>query len=77
MKEKLLDIQISGNHYKELGIQPLEVMEAILTPEEYAGFLKGNIIKYSIRQGRKPNSDDGGKANHYKNLYEEFKLRCL
>ena len=64
--------QVSGNHYKDLGIQPLEVMQTVLTPEEYVGFLKGNIIKYSIRQGRKEGSDDAGKANHYKELLEHF-----
>lgn len=67
-----LDKQVSGDHYKKLGIQPLEVMQAILTHEEYIGFLKGNIIKYSIRQGRKEGSDDVGKARHYKELLEEF-----
>jgi hypothetical protein len=29
------------------------------------GFLKGNIIKYSLRAGRKDGSDDAGKAQHY------------
>lgn len=66
------DKQVSGDHYKLLGIQPLDVMEAVLTPEEYRGFLKGNIIKYSIRQGRKEGSDDAGKAKHYKELLEAF-----
>lgn len=59
------DLQISGNHYKEMPVQPWAVMEAVLTPEEFRGFLKGNIIKYSMRAGRKAGSDDGGKAQHY------------
>ena len=59
------DLQISGNHYKEMPVQPWAVMEAVLTPEEFRGFLKGNIIKYSMRAGRKDGSDDGGKAKHY------------
>ena len=67
--------QVSGNHYKDLGIQPLEVMQTVLTPEEYRGFLKGNIIKYSIRQGRKEGSDDAGKAKHYKELLEDFEAK--
>ena len=41
------DKQIGGSHYKELGVQPWSVMEAILSREEFVGFLKGNIIKYS------------------------------
>lgn len=59
------DLQIGGQHYKEMGMQPWDVMEAVLTPEEFVGFLKGNIIKYSMRQGKK-DSDDAGKARHYK-----------
>lgn len=65
--------QVSGDHYKTLGIQPLEVMQATLTPEEYVGFLKGNIIKYSIRQGRKEGSDDAGKAQHYQELLTQYR----
>jgi hypothetical protein len=59
------DIQVSGNHYKDMAIQPWHIMEAVLTHEEFVGFLKGNIIKYSLRAGRKDGSDDAGKAKHY------------
>lgn len=33
--------------------QPIEVMQANMTGEELVGFLKGNIIKYACRCGRK------------------------
>lgn len=33
--------------------QPIEVMQANMTREELIGFLKGNIIKYACRCGRK------------------------
>jgi Protein of unknwon function (DUF3310) len=59
------DLQVSGQHYKDMAVQPWVVMEAVLTPEEFRGYLKGNIIKYSMRAGRKDGSDDGGKAKHY------------
>ena len=59
------DLQVSGNHYKDMPIQPWHVMEAVLTHTEFVGFLKGNIIKYSLRAGRKDGSDDAGKARHY------------
>lgn len=59
------DIQVSGNHYKDMPIQPWHVMESVLTREEFIGFLKGNVIKYSLRAGRKEGSDDAGKARHY------------
>jgi hypothetical protein len=59
------DIQVSGTHYKDMGMQPWAVMEAVLTPEEFRGFLKGNVIKYAMRQGKKADSDDTNKAKHY------------
>lgn len=59
-------IQIDGSHYKNMSIEPWEVMEAVLTPEEFNGFLKGNIIKYSMREGKKAGAfHDGEKAKHY------------
>ena len=59
------DLQVSGNHYKDMAIQPWELMQAVLTHEEFVGFLKGNVIKYAMRAGRKDGSDDLGKARHY------------
>jgi hypothetical protein len=64
------DIQIGGSHYKDMAVQPWDVMEAVLTREEFIGFLKGNIIKYSMRQGRK-DSEDAGKALHYMQKLQE------
>ena len=65
------DIQVSGSHYKDMPMQPWHVMEAVLTPEEFKGFLKGNIIKYSMRAGRKDGTDDAGKARHYAQKLQE------
>lgn len=64
--------QVSGTHYKDMPVQPWAVMEAVLTPEEFRGFLKGNIIKYSMRQGKKQDSDDAGKAKHYMQKLKEI-----
>jgi hypothetical protein len=58
--------QVGGNHYKDMGMQPWEVMRAVLTDEEFIGFLKGNVIKYAMRQGKKSGADDDAeKAKHY------------
>lgn len=57
--------QVGGTHYKDMAVQPWEVLEMVLTAEEFRGFLKGNIIKYAMRQGHKEGSDDAGKARHY------------
>ena len=59
------DIQVGGQHYKTMPVQPWDVMESVLTHEEFIGFLKGNVIKYSMRAGRKEGSDDANKARHY------------
>ena len=59
------DTQVGGTHYKEMPVQPWTVMEAVLSHEEFIGFLKGNVIKYSMRQGRKDGTDDLAKAQHY------------
>ena len=63
--------QVGGTHYKDLAVQPWHVMESVLTPEEFRGFLKGNIIKYAMRQGRK-GEDDADKCRHYQQKLEEI-----
>jgi len=64
MIERADSMQIGGQHYKDMGIQPWAVMEAVLTHDEFVGYLKGNVIKYAMRQGKK-DSDDANKARHY------------
>jgi len=65
------DLQIGGQHYKDMSMQPWAVMEAVLTHEEFRGFLRGNVIKYAMRQGKK-DSDDANKARHYVAKLKEF-----
>lgn len=64
------DIQAGGDHYKTMPVQPWHVMQSVLTPEEFRGFLKGNIIKYAMRQGKK-DSPDAEKLKHYQMKLEE------
>ena len=64
--------QVGGQHYRDMPIQPWNVMQAVLTPAEFQGFLKGNIIKYALRSGKKAGaSDDGEKAKHYAQKLDE------
>jgi hypothetical protein len=68
-------IQVGGTHYKDMPLQPWEVMEHALSAAEFRGFLKGNIIKYSMRatQGAKAGSEhDAAKARHYAQKLREF-----
>jgi hypothetical protein len=64
------DMQVGGSHYKDMDPQPWDVMQALLTPEEFRGFLKGNMIKYAMRQGKK-DSPDAGKYWHYMKKLKE------
>ena len=67
------EVQVGGTHYKDMPVQPWDVMEQLLTHAEFVGFLKGNIIKYGMRQGRKEGSDDAAKALHYMQKLLEFR----
>mgnify|MGYP001179623714 CR=1 FL=1 len=63
--------QVGGTHYQNMPMQPWVLMEAILTRDEWIGYLKGNLIKYAMRAGRKADSDDAGKAQHYRQKLQE------
>ena len=54
-------------HYLACPIQPIDLIQYTLTKEELIGFLKGNIIKYSLRAGHKGDPEkDKAKALQYK-----------
>ena len=44
--------EVVSPHY-DGSIQPIELMQAQMSKEEFIGFLKGNIIKYASRLGKK------------------------
>ena len=45
----------------------IKVLKEWLTPEEYIGFLKGNVIKYQARARLKNGAEDYAKAAWYAN----------
>ena len=56
-----------ATHYLACPIQPIDIIQFTLTKEELIGFLKGNIIKYSLRAGHKGDPEkDKAKALQYK-----------
>ena len=60
-------------HYTHGGIETIDFIQAKLTPEEFRGYLKGNILKYGSRLGHKDNDmQDAGKLAWYTN-----KLRSI
>lgn len=56
--------QVGGDHYKRLAVQPWAAMESWMTPEQFKGFLTGNVIKYMARD-KGDIAEDHRKAAHY------------
>ena len=61
-----VDVVNSPPHHKTGGIEAIEGIEASMGPEAYAGYLKGNIMKYMWRYERKGKPiEDLKKARWY------------
>lgn len=60
------------SHYKILKQQPIEIMQQLMSHDQFIGFLWGNVIKYSLRLGYKdsPASDAAKLAKYTKWLSE-------
>lgn len=60
-------------HYggKDNPYEAIKVIEATMTKEEFKGFLKGNVIKYSLRFDKKNGAEDLHKLSWYANLLAE------
>lgn len=52
----------------------IKVLRAWLTPDEYRGFLKGNVIKYVARANHKGGAEDLAKAKWYQDELVSFEL---
>ena len=65
--KRALDVQVSGNHYKDLAIQPVEYIHA-----NGIGYFEGNVIKYVSRWRNKNGIADLEKAKHYIELLIEL-----
>lgn len=55
----------SPDHYTAGGIETIDIIKAKLTPEEFAGYCKGNVIKYVTRANLKGGLEDLKKAGVY------------
>ena len=67
MKCKSKEIQVGGDHYKNMKIQPTEYNLANEIP-----FVEGNIIKYVTRWKNKGGLEDLQKAKHYLDWLIEY-----
>jgi len=57
--------QVGGGHYTNKAVQPWAAMEAWMSPEQFEGYLRGNVIKYIARYPEKNGMEDLLKAQHY------------
>ena len=69
-KPSALDKQVSGNHYKDKGIQPIVYIHA-----NDLGFCEGNVVKYVTRHKEKNGAADIKKAIHYLELLLELEYK--
>lgn len=55
----------SPKYYYKGGLECIQVIKAQLTPEQYKGYLYGNVLKYMWRWQDKNGLEDLKKAEHY------------
>jgi hypothetical protein len=65
-----LEKQVSGNHYKDFPIQPVEFIHRNNIP-----YIEGNVIKYISRWRDKGGLADLEKAKHYIDLLIELESK--
>lgn len=60
---------INPAHYRVEGIpEAIEIMQGLMTKEQFEGFLWGNLLKYAYRYGRKGDKKEtAGKIEWYAN----------
>lgn len=59
------DKQVGGDHYRKMNPQPIDLLKSWLSPDEFSGFLRGNVIKYLARYKEKGGVQDLEKARQY------------
>lgn len=64
---------INPAHYRVEGIpEAIEIMQGLMTKEQFEGFLWGNLLKYAYRYGRKGDKKEtAGKIAWYAKKLEE------
>ena len=59
-------------HYASLKIEPIDIIKEDMSLDEYRGFLKGNIIKYTLRKKGDPERDAAKLMVYTKWLKESY-----
>lgn len=68
----------SSKHYQHGRLQPIEIIQDTLSSEQFIGFLWGNVIKYSLRRGRKDDTKkEDAKVEQYSKWLQEAERGML
>ena len=62
------------SHYERYDMESIEAIKGQSTPDEYRGFLKGNIMKYLARYLSKNGYEDLEKAQWYLETLHEYEV---
>lgn len=63
--EDTIDMVNKPAHYTQGGIECIDAIRAALTPEEFRGYCKGNVLKYTWREKYKGGNQSLEKAAWY------------
>ena len=62
----IVEDKINPSHYRTDTIECIDAIEAMLTPEEFIGFLRGTIMQYDWRYPNKNGIEDLNKSQWYR-----------
>lgn len=72
LKEQKLNEVSSPKYYSRFSPQTIQCMQDVLTPEEFQGFCRGNIMKYCERMRHKDNPiNESAKIIKYAELLNQ------
>jgi hypothetical protein len=69
-EQNALAVQVGGDHYKKLKIQPIEYIHANQLP-----YCEANVVKYISRWREKGGIKDLEKVKHYVDLLIELEAK--
>lgn len=71
------DMVRNPKHYQLCGMETITIIASSMTPDEWLGYCRGNVIKYRLRAGKKGDAAQClAKADFYEELYEMHKHLC-
>lgn len=65
VSKKVYDAVNHPEHYTTGGLETIDILKAKLSPDEFKGYLRGNILKYIFRYPHKNGIEDLKKAQWY------------